>query len=104
MTEKYDKPCNVSGKSCNAPAGLSGKWGIYVCDYKNGAERGQGARLTCFSCGNAVCENCSDIYDYYHYGRKIICDDCAKEHELNKKSTIMINANSLMFIDKTGIM
>ena len=76
---KYNESCVISGKFCVAPFGLDGGHGAIICDY---TKNNLGARLKCFSCGETVCENCSKLYDYYDYGRKIICDICAKDHEL----------------------
>jgi hypothetical protein len=80
MNEIFDQPCCVSGEDCNAPAGYqSGS-----CDYKNGFDKNKGARLICFACGCPVCENCSSVYDYYDYGKKIICDNCTEDNDLVK--------------------
>jgi len=76
---KYTESCAVSGKFCVSPFGLGGEYGAVVCDYTT---NNLGARLKCFACGEYVCENCSKMYDYYDYGRKIICDNCAEDHEL----------------------
>lgn len=85
MNEIFDQSCCVSGKDCNAPAGFKTKNGdAYICDYEVGEMKNKGARLTCFACGDAVCENCSSVYDYYNFGKKIICDNCANEHDLIK--------------------
>jgi hypothetical protein len=80
METKYTQACCVSGEDCNTPVGYKVGNGIYICDYKNG----KGARLTCFACDEPVCENCSSVYDYYDYGKKIICDNCAKDNDLVK--------------------
>jgi hypothetical protein len=84
METKYTQACCVSGQDCNAPAGYGGVGAIWICNYEKGAEKDKGARLTCFACGEPVCENCSSVYDYYDYGKKIICDDCAEENDLVK--------------------
>ena len=90
MNKIFNKSCCVSGQNCNAPAGYGGRYGaIYICNYEEGNERNKGARLTCFACGESVCENCSSVYDYYDYGKQIICDNCANEHDLIKP---MINS------------
>jgi hypothetical protein len=82
MTEIFDQPCCVSGQDCNSPAGYQSGKRTYSCNYKDGLNKNKGARLTCFACGCPVCENCSSVYDYYDYGKKIICDNCANEHDL----------------------
>jgi len=84
MNEIFDKSCCVSGQDCNAPAGYGRGNAMWICNYEKGAERNQGARLTCFACGDAVCENCSSVYEYYDFGKKIICDTCAKDNDLVK--------------------
>lgn len=103
MNKQFTEACCVSGKDCNAPGGYKTLRGIYACNYRDGTEKGQGARLVCFACGDAVCENCSAIYDYYDYGKKIICDSCAEDHDLIKNA----NVNCVGFaknIDKKCIM
>ena len=75
MTVKYRDACCVSNDGCDAPAGFGGAYGHYACDYS----RGGGARYICFSCGLAVCDNCSKVVDWYNYGKRIICDICAEE-------------------------
>jgi hypothetical protein len=45
------------------------------------APPGHGGRIStsCFSCGDAVCANCSLVIDYYDFGRKRIGHDCIRQ-------------------------
>lgn len=70
--------CCVSSQNCLYPAGYIMGNTVIEMDYSEG----DGADKECFACGEPVCENCSQVVPYYDYGRKRICFNCMKEHEI----------------------
>ena len=82
MINQFTDSCCVCASLCLAPAGILNELGVlYEFDYSNGG----GANCTCFACGQAVCQNCSRIVNYYDYGFKRICYDCMKENDIKPK-------------------
>ena len=41
----------------------------------------RGRLCECFSCGNAVCRNCSSKRKYYNYGKVRLCNDCQEQYD-----------------------
>lgn len=62
---------------------------ITMTSYEDCCEAGQfckgKTRATCFSCGQAVCVNCSSKRKYYKYGKVRLCDSCQIVYDGNDK-------------------
>lgn len=68
--KKYVETCCVADQFCIASANL---------------EKLQMAKGVCFSCGEAVCSECSSKREYYHYGKVRLCNNCQVSYDGNDK-------------------
>jgi len=68
MSGDMVETCCVADQACDAPANL----------YPPVRARG-----VCFSCGEAVCGNCSSKRKYYAFGIVRLCNNCQVEHDGN---------------------
>lgn len=68
--KKYIETCCVVDQFCTSPANLRPP---------------VPARGKCFSCGQAVCSECSSKRKYHHYGKVRLCNNCQVEYDGNEK-------------------